>query len=51
MPMYEITYRDEIEAESEEDAIEWLFEHLIDCVRNDDVSCFMFHKLKENQNA
>lgn len=51
MPMYEIVYRDEIEANSEDEAIEWLFQHLEDCVRNGDVTCFQFYKLKENQNA
>jgi len=51
MPKFEITYRDEIEADSEEDAIEWLFQYLNDCVRNDDVSVFNFYELKENQNA
>lgn len=51
MAKYEITYRDEIEADSELEAIEWLFEHLIDCVKNDDVSCFVFNKLKENANV
>ena len=51
MPKFEITYRDEIEADSEEDAIEWLFQYLNDCVRNDDVSVFNFYELKEKQNA
>ena len=51
MPKFEITYRDEIEADSEEDAIEWLFQYLNDCLRNDDVSVFNFYELKEKQNA
>ena len=51
MPKFEITYRDEIEADSEEDAIEWLFQYLNDCVRNEDVSVFNFYELKEKQNA
>ena len=48
---FEITFRDEIEAETEEQAIEWLFQYLNDCVRNDDVSAFGIYKLKENENA
>ena len=51
MPKFEITFRDEIEAETEEQAIEWLFEYLNDCVRNDDVSAFGIYRLKENQNG
>ena len=48
---FEITFRDEIEAETEEQAIEWLFEYLNDCVRNEDVSAFGIYRLKENQNG
>ena len=51
MPKFEISFRDEIEAEAEEQAIEWLFQYLNDCVRNDDVSAFGIYKLKENENA
>ena len=51
MPKFEITYRDEIEADSEEDAIEWLSQYLNDCVRNEDVSVFNFNKLKGEENA
>jgi hypothetical protein len=47
MPKFEITYRDEIEAESEEQAIEWLFIYLADCLRDEDVSVFNFYELKE----
>jgi hypothetical protein len=47
MPKFEITYRDEIEAESEEKAIEWLFIYLADCLRDEDVSVFNFYELKE----
>ena len=49
--MFEITFRDEIEAETEEQAIEWLFEYLNNCVRNEDVSAFGIYKLKENENG
>ena len=51
MPKYEITFRDEIEAETEEQAIEWLFEYLSDCIKFEDVSAFGIYKLKENENA
>lgn len=46
MPKFEITYKDVIEAESEEQAIEWLFVYLADCLRDDDVSVFNFFELK-----
>ena len=51
MPKFEITYKDVIEADSEEDAIEWLFIYLADCLRDEDVSVFNIYKLKENENA
>ena len=51
MPKFEITYKDVIEAETEEEAIEWLFEYLNDCVRDGDVSVFNFYELKENNHA
>ena len=51
MPKFEITYKEVIEAENEEQAIEWLFIYLADCLRDDDVSVFNFYELKEEQNA
>lgn len=51
MPKFEITYKDVIEAENEEQAIEWLFIYLADCLRDDDVSVFNFFELKGEQNA
>lgn len=51
MPKFEICFRDELEAENEEQAIEWLFQYLNDCVRVEDVSAFNIFKIKENENA
>lgn len=51
MPKFEITYKEVIEAENEEQAIEWLFIYLADCLRDDDVSVFNFFELKEKTNA
>jgi hypothetical protein len=51
MPKFEISFIDELEAGNEEEAIEWLFQYLNNCVRNDDVSAFNIYKIKEKQNA
>ena len=51
MPKFEICFRDELEAENEEQAIEWLFQYLNDCVRVEDVSAFNIFKIKEKQMA
>jgi hypothetical protein len=51
MPKFEICYRDELEAKNEEEVIEWLYEYMIDCVRNEDVSTFNIYEIKEKQNA
>jgi hypothetical protein len=51
MPKFEITYKEVIEAENEEQAIEWLFIYLADCLRDEDVSVFNFYELKEKENA
>lgn len=51
MPKFEICFKDELEAKNEEEVIEWLFEYLNDCVRNDDVTTFNIYKMKEKQNA
>jgi hypothetical protein len=49
MPKFEISFIDELEAENEEQAIEWLFQYLNNCVRHDDVSAFNFNEIKEKQ--
>jgi hypothetical protein len=49
MPSFEITYKDVIEAENEEEAIVWLFQYLTDCLNDEDVSVFMFNEVKENE--
>jgi hypothetical protein len=51
MPKFEITFKDVIDAESEEEAIAWLFQYLTECVNDDDVSVFNFYELKEKENA
>ena len=51
MPKFEITYKDVIEAENEEEAIAWLFQYLTECVNDGDVSVFEFFELKEKENA
>jgi hypothetical protein len=51
MPKFEITFKDEIEVENEEEAIDALIQYLSDCVRFQDVSAFNIFKIKEKQNA
>jgi hypothetical protein len=51
MPKFEICFRDELEAENEQEVIEWLLQYLNNCDRNGDVSAFNIYKLKENENA
>jgi hypothetical protein len=51
MSKFEICFRDELEAENEQEVIEWLLQYLNNCDRNGDVSAFNIYKLKENQNA
>jgi hypothetical protein len=51
MPKFEITFKDEIEVENEEEVIDSLIQYLNDCVRFQDVSVFNIDKLKENENA
>ena len=48
---FEITFRDEIEVESEEEVVSSLIQYLSDCVKFEDVSAFGIYKLKENENA
>jgi predicted kinase len=50
MPKFEVTFKDEIEVENEEEAVEALIQYLNDCVRFKDVSVFNFYKLKEEKN-
>ena len=45
--MWEVTFKDIIEADSEEMAYEKLLEYLEDCVKHKDVSVFNFYKEKD----
>ena len=45
--MWEVTFKDIIEADSEEMAYEKLLEYLEDCVKYKDVSVFNFYKEKD----
>jgi hypothetical protein len=47
MPKFEVCFRDEIEVENEEEAVDALIQYLSDCVRFQDVSVFNIYKLKE----
>jgi hypothetical protein len=47
MPKFEVTFKDEIEVENEEEAIDALIQYLNDCVKFQDVSVFNIYKLKE----
>ena len=49
MPKFEITFKDELEVENEEEAVDALIQYLHDCVRFQDVSVFNIYKLKENE--
>ncbi len=49
MPKFEITFKDEIEVENDEEAVEALIQYLNDCVRFQDVSVFNIYKLKESE--
>jgi len=51
MPKFEVTFKDEIEVENEEEAVDALIQYLNDCVQFQDVSVFNIYKLKENENA
>jgi hypothetical protein len=46
---FEITFRDEIEVENEEEAVAALIQYLHDCVQFKDVSVFNIYKLSENK--
>ena len=41
MSKFEICFKDELEAENEQEVIEWLLQYLNDCDRNGDVSAFV----------
>jgi len=42
MALYEITFRDEIEVDNEEEAYDHFLKFLAECVHNNDVSTFQF---------
>ena len=44
---FEITFRDEIEVENEEEAVAALIQYLHDCVQFKDVSVFNIYKLEQ----
>jgi predicted kinase len=44
---FEITFRDEIEVENEEEAVATLIQYLQDCVQFKDVSVFNIYKLEQ----
>ena len=46
MPKFEITFRDEIEVESEEEVVSALIQYLNDCVKFEDVSAFGIYEIK-----
>lgn len=48
--VFEIVFRDEVEAESIESVYDNFLEYLADCVRCGDVSAFQFYELKESEN-
>ena len=45
--MFEVTFRDEFNVESEEQAYDELLDYLSECVRNQDVTAFTFVKLEK----
>ncbi len=44
---FEIVFREEVEADSVEDAVEWLHQHILECTTDDDVSSFQILQMKE----
>ena len=51
MALYEVTFRDEIEVDNEEEAYDHFLKFLAECVHNNDVSTFQFFELrKEKEN-
>ena len=49
MALYEVTFRDEIEADSEEEAYDAFLKYLSHCVRLQDVTTFQFFELKKEE--
>ena len=49
MALYEVTFRDEIEADSEEEAYDDFLKYLSHCVRLQDVTAFQFFELKKEE--
>jgi|LakMenEpi03Aug12_release.lakeMendotaPanAssembly.Ray.scaffolds.fasta_scaffold6816218_2 hypothetical protein len=49
MKKFKITFVDEIEARSEEDAYAMMVEYLKDCGRFEDVSAFNFKEIKKEK--
>jgi predicted kinase len=47
---FEITFRDEIEVENEEEVFAALIQYLHDCVQFKDVSVFNIYKLEPEEN-
>ena len=47
MKIFKITYYDEIEAETEDEAVETLKRQLASDVKHGDVSCFEFEEIKD----
>tara|TARA_R110002020_G_scaffold48664_2_gene138596 strand:+ start:26698 stop:26898 length:201 start_codon:yes stop_codon:yes gene_type:complete len=42
--LYEVTFRDEIEADSEEEAYDDFLKYLAECVHHQDVTAFQFRR-------
>ena len=50
MPRYEVVFRDEVEADSEDQCIDKTFEFLQRCIEYRNTSLFKLYKLKEETN-
>jgi hypothetical protein len=51
MAFYEITFRDEIEVDSEEEAYDYFLKYLAECVHNQDVTAFQFDDISKYKEA
>ena len=49
MALYEVTFRDEIEADSEEEAYDDFLKYLAECVHHQDVTAFQFFNLRKEK--
>jgi len=49
MPEYKITFTETIEAETEEQAWEWLLTYISDCAHYEDVTGFNFELISEEK--